>query len=128
MKKSKPILVIVGTLLIGFVLGFFVSGYLTQHKIKTYMRCADKEGFTTMIYERINASAELKQKLDPIMQKYSEKSTACLNRHKAIIDSLHMELEPYLSSEQNKKLENCMGCKACKGENCDNKKKCHTME
>ena len=128
MKKLKPVLVIVGTLLIGFVLGFFVSGYITQHKIKTYMQCANKDGFTNMIYERINASQELKQKIDPILQKYSEKSTECLNRHKAIIDSLHIELEPYLSSEQNQKLQNCMGCKACKGESCGNKKKCLQME
>jgi len=125
MKKSKPILVIAGTLLIGFVLGFFVSGYITSHKIKTFMRWTDKEEFVNRIYERIDATDKQKKQLYPILQKYSEKSTECFNKHKIIIDSMSTELEPYLSSEQKQKLEKCMGCK---GENCSPKKNCSSME
>jgi hypothetical protein len=36
-----------------------------------------------------------------------------------VIDSLRTELEPYLTPEQMKKLEKCIGCK---GETCSPKK------
>lgn len=126
MKKSKPILVIAGTLLIGFVLGFFVSVYIINHKIKTIMRCTtNKEGFMNRIYERIDASDEQKKQLYPILQKYSKKSTECFDKHKIIIDSMRMELKPYLTPEQMQKLVKCMGCKE---KNCSSQKKCQPME
>jgi nitrate/TMAO reductase-like tetraheme cytochrome c subunit len=125
MKKSKPILVIAGTLLIGFVLGFFVSGYLTNHKIKTFMRWTDKEEFVNRIYYRIDASDEQKKQLYPVLQKYSDKSTECLDRHKIIIDSMRTELKTYLTPEQMQKLDKCMGCK---GETCSPKKNNCKME
>lgn len=125
MKKSKPILVLAGTLLIGFVLGFFASGYITHHKIKSFMSHTDKEGFVSMIYERIDATEEQKKQLAPILQKYSEKRTGCLVRHKTIIDSMRTELEPYLTSKQKQKLEKIMGYK---GENCSPKENHQPME
>jgi hypothetical protein len=125
MQKFKPALIIIGTLLIGFVLGYFVSGTVTHHKIKSYMRVTEKEGFVNMIYDRIDPSDAQKEQLYPILHKYSQKSNTCLERHKMVIDSLRTELEPYLTPEQMKKLEKCIGCK---GETCSPKKNNCQME
>jgi uncharacterized protein YneF (UPF0154 family) len=115
MQKFKPVLILAGTLIIGFVLGFFVSGSVTHHKIQSYMRVTEKEGFVNMIYERIDPSDEQKEQLYPILQKYSQKSNTCLERHKVVIDSLRTELEPFLTDQQMQKLEKCIGCR---GERC----------
>ena len=89
------------------------------------MKVTEKEGFVNMIYDRIEPSAEQKEQLYPILQKYSQKSNTCLERHKLVIDSLRIELEPYLTTEQLQKLEKCIGCK---GETCQPKKNNCQME
>lgn len=118
MQKFKPVLILAGTLIIGFILGFFVSGSVTHHKIQSYMRVTEKEGFVNMIYERIDPSDKQKEQLYPILQKYSQKSNTCLEMHKLVIDSLRTELEPYLTAGQMHKLEKCIGCRGhvCKPE------------
>jgi Spy/CpxP family protein refolding chaperone len=72
------------------------------------------------IYDRIGATDEQKKQLYPILQKYSEKSTECFDKHKTIIDSMYTELETYLTPEQMQELDKCMGHK---GETCSHKKK-----
>jgi hypothetical protein len=125
MQKFKPVLVIIGTLIIGFILGYFVSGAVTHHKIKYYMKVTEKEGFVNMIYERIDPSDEQKKQLYPILQKYSQKSNKCIEYHKVVIDSLRTELEPYITAEQMQKLEKCIGCE---GGTCAPKKNNCQME
>lgn len=110
MKNKKALLIILGTVLISFLSGFLVSGVIHHHKIKSIMQCADKDGFVKMIYKKIDASEEQKSQLDPILKKYAEKSTLCLNNHRLIIDSLHTEIRPFLTNEQKEKLDKCMGC------------------
>jgi len=125
MQKFKPVLILAVTLIIGFVLGFFVSGSVTHHKIQSYMRVTEKEGFVNMIYERIEPSDAQKEQLYPILQKYSQKSNTCLERHKVVIDSLRTELEPFLTTGQMQRLEKCMGCRR---ENCKSNKNNSQME
>lgn len=115
MKNKKALLIILGTVLISFLSGFLVSGVIHHHKIKSIIQCADKDGFVKMIYKKIDASEEQKTQLDPILQKYSEKSSTYFNMLKTVVDSMRIEIEPYLTPEQKQKLENCIGCK---GESC----------
>lgn len=116
MKKLRPVIVILGTLLIGFIIGFVVSGYIHDHQLKNFMQCAGKDGLVKMIYQKTNATEEQRQLLDPILQKYSEKSSECLEKHKIVIDSMRKEIEEHLTPEQRRKLEECIGCK---GKSCN---------
>ncbi len=89
------------------------------------MRVTEKEGFVNMIYERIEPSDKQKEQLYPILQKYSQKSNTCLERHKVVIDSLRTELEPFLNARQMQRLEKCIGCR---GEGCKSFKNNSQME
>ncbi len=110
MKKLKPLFILAGTLIIGFFLGFFTSGYITRYKINTYINATQNEGFANMIFERIDPTDDQKEKLSPIIMKYSMKSNTCVEEYKVIFDSLRVELEPFLTAGQLQKLEKCIGC------------------
>ena len=75
MKKIKPLLSIVSILVIGFVLGFLVSGQITKNKMDKFLRWGTEDGFEEIVYETISPDTEQRTKLEPIIKKYAKFTT-----------------------------------------------------
>jgi len=108
MKRSKPLLILLGTLTIGLVLGFLVSGNLTDRKLEKFIRWGSEEGFKEMIYESIEPTEEQRLGIDPIIEKYAKRNgelqESWRKEHGSIMRAFREEVSPLLNAEQLEKL------------------------
>ena len=101
--------IIVLTLLIGFIIGFLVSGRVTRQKIRKMRSEFTDQGFNRQFMRVLHPSPEQMEQLKPILKDYARK-------HRETMESLHgeqeelfqdfkSEIEPYLTDEQIQRLE-----------------------
>jgi hypothetical protein len=107
--KVKFVLIIVATLIIGFIAGFVTSGQITKSKIQNFVRSGTHEGFKGRYYHIIRPDEQQKEVIDPILDKYGfiihENVTAMQQRMKGIHHEMLQEIEPYLTGEQKERLK-----------------------
>jgi hypothetical protein len=107
--NTKTALIIIGTLLIGIVIGALGSG-LVVHKFATRMaEMRHREIFVERIVELIDPTPEQEPKVRDILTRHAEKfSELAEGFHEdasALLDSLRSELAPVLTEEQKARLE-----------------------
>ena len=106
MKKFKPIIALVSTLIIGFVLGFLVSGQLTKQKMNDFLRWGTEDGFKEIMEEKIEPLDSQKADLDPIFEKYAKLNGELHLRweqeHGKLMKELTQDLGEILTPEQMK--------------------------
>jgi hypothetical protein len=109
--KSKTVLIVVSTLVVGFALGSFSTVlYLGYKKRSRYERTVTNKDKILLHLERIlNLSESQIEQITPILDQYRKnmfriKSTVQQDIL-ASSDSLKTQLAPYLSEEQKKLLE-----------------------
>lgn len=109
MSKIKIILVVTGLLLTGFVAGFLTNRQLVRNHIERVRQWDREEQFGESILRRVEATAEQRTLLEPILDGYGrEFHQLTLEQRqvrKAFFDSLHAEISPYLDDEQREKLQ-----------------------
>jgi hypothetical protein len=107
--KIKFVLIIVATLVIGFLLGFVTNGQITKSKIRTFVKTGTHEGFKGRYYHILRPDVQQKKMIDPILDKYGavihENVTTMQQRMKDIHQEMLKEIAPYLNEEQKKRLE-----------------------
>lgn len=107
--KTKPVLIIVATLIIGFVTGFLTNGYITKSKIDKFVKSGTHEGFKGMYYRVLQPDEEQLKIIDPILDKYGalihENVTTMQQSMKELHQKMVSEIEPYLDEEQKVRLE-----------------------
>ncbi len=107
--KIKFALIIVATLLIGFLIGFITNGQITKSKIQTFVRSGTHEGFKGRYYHILRPSEEQIKSIDPILDKYGaiihENVSTMQQRMKGIHQEMLKEIAPYLNEEQKERLE-----------------------
>jgi len=107
--KLKSIIIILATLIIGFVIGFLTNGQITKKKIQSFVRMGTSEGFKERLYHVIKPDELQRSEIDPILEKYSIKIHDAIidsrDEMKSINESMMEELEPYLDEDQIERME-----------------------
>ncbi|MCU0409520.1 MAG: hypothetical protein MUD02_11285 [Bacteroidales bacterium] len=102
--KTKPILVIVATLLIGFVLGMLTSARIRFHKLEPVRMYFSEDRFREGFYKTIQPDEQQKAKLDEVLDKYSRINSEIQGTFRKQMDesmnSMRKEVESNLTKDQ----------------------------
>jgi hypothetical protein len=102
--KAKPIILIVITLIIGFVLGMLTSAQIRFHRLKPVRVFFSEDRFRNGFYEVIQPDEKQKQTIEQLLSKYALINSDIQNDFRKKMDSamkeFWKELEPSLSKDQ----------------------------
>lgn len=108
--KTKPVLIIIATLIIGFMLGFLTNGHFTQQKIHRFVKQGTHDGFKERLYHIIKPDEQQLLQIDTIVDRFALKIHSSIVSSRKEIDSLNHQLEqglqPYLHPDQLERLSN----------------------
>ena len=80
--KTKTIIILVATLLIGMVVGSLGTGYFVRKRVKNMSRrFRNPERFKHHFIERLNISEDQQVDIDPIIAVYSKKRLELRKQH-----------------------------------------------
>lgn len=106
--KTKTGIILIATLIVGMLLGFFLNTIFMMNKFERFNRMRKPGALKEIFYNQIAPSDEQKLQLDIILQKYHEKMEAMREvAHLELTtmkDSLFNKLKPILTDEQFEKL------------------------
>ncbi|MBA4321873.1 MAG: hypothetical protein C0408_03550 [Odoribacter sp.] len=107
--KAKPIIIIVITLIIGFVLGMLTSAQIRYHRLKPVRVFFSEERFRNGFYEVIQPDEKQKSTIDQLLSKFAVVNSDIQNDFRKKLDStmkdFWKELEPGLTREQISRLK-----------------------
>lgn len=69
--KARPVILITGVLIIGFVLGMLTSAQLRLHKLKPVRMYFSEERFTEGLYKIIQPDDQQKVRIEQVLKKYA---------------------------------------------------------
>ncbi len=108
--KAKPIIVVIATLIIGFVLGMLTSAQIRYHKLKPMRVYFSEERFRDGFYRAIQPDEQQKAKIDLVLDKYARINSDLQNNFRKELDSsmkdFRKELDLNLTKEQLARLKN----------------------
>ena len=110
MKKTVTYTsIIIATLLIGFIIGFLVSGRLAKKRIHKMRSDFSEQGFNRKVMKALDPTPEQMEQLRPIVKKHAKMQKEMMSLMRASQDSLfnqfRVDVLPYLTEEQVKKLD-----------------------
>lgn len=104
MNKTKSILILLSTLVLGLVLGFLISGQITKQKLDEFKQWGSEDGFKQIMLEAIKPEQGQMEKLEPIIEKHAKLNGELHNQwkkqHGELMRDLTKELENVLTAEQ----------------------------
>ncbi len=107
--KAKPILLVIGTLIIGFVLGMLTSAQIRYHKLKPMKVYFSEDRFRDGIYKTIEPDEQQKEKIDLVLSKYAKINSDLQTDFRKTLDvsmkEFRKELESNLTKDQLAKLK-----------------------
>ena len=107
--KKRPIILVVVTLIIGFLLGMLTSGQLRNHRLKPVKAFYSEGKFRESMYQAIQPTEEQKEIIDQILDKYSKlnsDATASFRRDfGARMQKFRTEIDSNLTSVQIERLK-----------------------
>jgi hypothetical protein len=107
--KAKPIILVVITLIIGFVLGMLTSAQIRYQKLKPVRVYFSEERFRDGIYKTIEPDEQQKAKIDLVLNKYAKINSDLQTDFRKTFDStmkeFRKELESNLTRDQLAKLK-----------------------
>jgi len=107
--KAKPVILVIVTLGIGFLLGMLTSGQLRSHRLKPVRVFYSEEKFREGMYKAIQPTEEQKVNIDKILDKYSrmnsEATTAFRKEFEARMEKFRNEIDSNLTPDQLKRLK-----------------------
>lgn len=109
MKNIKGIITIVGLLTLGFVGGFFTHRQVTIQQVQKVREIGQAPGFQRHLLRFLEPTSEQLEQLEPIIGRYAQQMGDQWREHrmerKALVDAMHEEIKPLLTSEQLQKLD-----------------------
>jgi hypothetical protein len=116
MKSWKSIMVLVGVLIIGFGIGFYTNRALHVKRLKQIAQWRTSQGMTERLMGVLEATEEQRTTLVPIVETYTEKlmtlnkelGTQMREKRKPVLYSMRLELNEYLTTDQQETLDNYM--------------------
>jgi hypothetical protein len=107
--KAKPIILVIVTLIIGFVLGMLTSAQIRYHKLQPVRVFFSEGRFRDGIYKTIEPDEQQKVKIDLVLNKYAKTNSELQNNFRKTFDEnmkeFRIELESILTNEQLTKLK-----------------------
>lgn len=107
--KTKPIILVIVTLIIGFVLGMLTSAQLRYQKLKPVRVYFSEERFRDGFYKAIQPDDKQKTKIDLILDKYARINSDLQNDFRKELDAsmkdFRKEIDSNLSKEQLARLK-----------------------
>lgn len=107
--KTKPVILVIVTLVIGFLLGMLTSGQIRNHRLKPVRVFFSEERFREGMYKAIQPTEEQKVKIDQILDKYSKlngEATATFRKEfEARMEKFRNEVDSNLTPEQIARLK-----------------------
>lgn len=108
-NKIKFTGIIIGTLLIGFVIGFLTNGRLVKSRIDKMQSFYTEKGANQAFIRVLDPTPEQMEKIRPILQRHAQQNRELLTNHRieqqAFFLELEDELRPFLTQEQMERLE-----------------------
>ena len=107
--KARPIIIIIITLAIGFVVGMLTSAQIRIHRLKPVRVFFSEEKFRNGFYEVIQPDEKQKETIDQLLSKFATKNSEIQNDFRKKLDStmkeFWKELEPSLTKDQLSRLK-----------------------
>ncbi len=107
--KLKYTLAFAVILLIGFILGFLISGRLIHNRVNHMQKYFTEKGFRYEFMRVLRPSPEQMQQMRPVLKSYAQKNRENMiffrEQQQQLMENLHHDLKPFLSSKQVKRLE-----------------------
>lgn len=107
--KAKPVLLVIVTLIIGFVLGMLTSAQLRLHKLKPVRLYFSEERFREGFYTTIQPDEKQKAKIEIVLNKYAKINSELQTNFRKDLDAnmkaLRKELDANLTKEQIARLK-----------------------
>jgi hypothetical protein len=107
--KTQIVLVIIGSLLLGFVIGVLATGRITQRKVEHIKQMGTPDGIHKRFYRLIDPSDAQKDSIKPILREFARKSDTLRrehwHQHKSLFNEMVEQLTPFLTDEQVERLE-----------------------
>jgi hypothetical protein len=107
--KAKPIILVIVTLLIGFVLGMLTSAQIRYQKLKPVKVFFSEERFRDGFYRTIQPDEQQKAKIDLVLDKYAKINSDLQNNFRKELDAsmkdFRKELDSNLTKEQIARLK-----------------------
>ncbi len=101
--KAKPIIIIIVTLAIGFVIGMLVSAQLRYHRLKPVRLFFSEQRFRDGFYDVIQPDEKQKVTIDGLLDKYAKVNSTYQNDFRKKTDSIMKEfwkeIEPELTKD-----------------------------
>ncbi len=69
--KARPVILITGVLIIGFILGMLTSAQLRLHRLKPVRMYFSEERFTEGLYKIIQPDEQQKARIEQVLKKYA---------------------------------------------------------
>lgn len=107
--RTKSILALSGTLLIGMVIGALIAFQVVRNKIANFLELREKNGFTEHIIGAAEPSPEQEAQIRPILESFGESMEGIHRRHMKEIheqmNALRDSMDLYLEPDQIQKVE-----------------------
>jgi len=107
--KAKPIIIVIVTLAIGFVIGMLTSAQIRYHRLKPVRVFFSEDRFRDGFYHVIQPDEKQKEEIDQLLSKYAAINGDLQNDFRKKLDStmkeFWKELEPNLTKEQLDRLK-----------------------
>lgn len=107
--KTKSVIIIVLTLIIGFILGMLTSAEMRFHRLKPVRVYFSEERFREGFYKAIQPDGQQKEKIDLILDKYAKINGEIQDNFRKDLDAsmkeFRRELDSNLSKEQLARLK-----------------------
>jgi hypothetical protein len=107
--KAKPILVLIITLFIGFILGMLTSAQIRYHRLKPVRVYFSEGRFREGFYQAIQPDEQQKAKIDLILDKYAKVNSDLQSSFRKDLDvsmkAFRKELDSNLTKEQLARLK-----------------------
>ncbi|MCU0287636.1 MAG: hypothetical protein MUF15_14740 [Acidobacteria bacterium] len=107
--KVKTTLILIGTLVIGILLGAMLDRALMRMKIKGFLAMRTHKGFVERMEIIIQPASSQKKEVVAVLEKYALQFDTMheefKGRIKSLLDSFKNDLTPVLTPEQMKKME-----------------------
>lgn len=107
--KARPVIIIVITLVIGFVLGMLTSAQIRYSRLRPVRVFFSEERFRDGFYKVIEPDSKQKETIDQLLSRYAAENSSIQYDFRRRLDSLMKsfwkELEPNLTGQQLERLK-----------------------
>ncbi|MBC8174498.1 MAG: hypothetical protein H8E82_02425 [Candidatus Marinimicrobia bacterium] len=108
-SKSKSIIIIVSTLILGVIIGLTSARFLVHNRIERLAEMSHLEGFVNVMENIIKPSEDQAEEIREILTNHHKRISEMREQHiveiQIVMDSLKTDLKPYLTDRQLEQIE-----------------------